>query len=89
MTEKPPKKLSKHIPLHIRKTMKEKPAPTYFEVKPSSGVLPPGETKHVWIRFMPREEVRPATAVFRSIGEGRGGGGDSQSVRTWRIGLLG
>ena len=69
LSKKHPKQ--SYIPLHIRKKMKEKPVPRFFEVKPSSGVLPPGETKNVWIRFIPSEQVRHKQAI---IGGGRGGG---------------
>ena len=37
--------------------MKEKPPPKYFEVEPPSGVLLPGQTLDIRIKFMPSEEV--------------------------------
>ena len=57
ITDKPPKKLPRHIPMHLRKKMKEKPPPKYFEVEPPSGVLLPGQTLDIRIKFMPSEEV--------------------------------
>ena len=58
ITDKPPKKIPRHIPLHVRKKMKEKPPPKFFEVIPSSGVLQPGDTSNIMITFMPSEEVQ-------------------------------
>lgn len=43
--------------MHIRRTMKDKPPPTYFEVDPPSGILQPGQKVDIRIRFMPTEEV--------------------------------
>ena len=57
ITDKPPKKLPRHIPMHLRKKMKEKPPPKYFEVEPPSGILLPGQTFDIRIKFMPSEEV--------------------------------
>ena len=57
ITDKPPKKLPRHIPMHLRKKMKEKPPPKYFEVEPPSGILLPGQTLDIRIKFMPSEEV--------------------------------
>ncbi len=57
VTAKPPKKIPRHVPLHLRKKMKQKPPPNFFEVSPSSGVLLPGKTTDIKIIFMPSEEV--------------------------------
>ena len=64
MTEKPPKHQPKHdhAPAHMRKKIKVKLPPIVFAVKPSCGVLEPGETKNVWIRFTPTEEVRTVSS---------------------------
>ena len=57
VTAKPPKKIPRHVPLHLRKKMREKPPPNFFGVNPSSGVLLPGKTADIKIIFMPSEEV--------------------------------
>jgi hydrocephalus-inducing protein len=44
--------------MHLRKKMKEKPPPKYFEVEPPSGVLLPGQTLDIRVKFMPSEEVQ-------------------------------
>ena len=61
ITDKPPKKLPRHIPMHLRKKMREKPAPKYFEVEPPSGIILPGQTMDIRIKFMPSEEVPKCT----------------------------
>lgn len=38
--------------------MKDKPPPRYFEVDPSVGILLPGQSSDVQVKFMPSEEVR-------------------------------
>lgn len=57
VTDKPPKKIPKYIPLHVRKKMKEKPAPKFFEVEPMTGILLPGKEMDIKVIFMPGEEV--------------------------------
>ena len=57
VTEKPVQKIPKHVPLHVRKKMKHKPAPKFFEVEPSSGTLLSGQSTDVRVKFMPSEEV--------------------------------
>ena len=57
MTDKPPKKIPRHIPLHVRRKMKEKPPPKFFEVEPSTGILLPGKKMDIKVIFMPSEEV--------------------------------
>lgn len=44
--------------MHLRRKMKEKPPPTYFEVDPSSGILQAGQKNDIRIKFMPTEEVQ-------------------------------
>lgn len=53
----PNTQIPKYVPLHVRKKMKDKPPPKYFEVEPSAGILLPGQTSDVQIKFMPSEEV--------------------------------
>ena len=43
--------------MDVRRKIKDKPPPTYFEVDPPSGVLQPGHSSDIRIRFMPTEEV--------------------------------
>lgn len=57
-TEVPVKEIPQHLPFHLRKRIKHKPLPKYFEVDPPSGILPPGQTHDIRVRFMPTEEVR-------------------------------
>ena len=52
--------------------MREKPPPRYFEVRPASGRLMPGEAKNIWVRFVPSEEVR--VLGVRTLGGGQGTG---------------
>lgn len=49
--------IPKHVPLHVRRKMKDKPPPKYFEVDPPSAILLPGQQMDIRIRFMPSEEV--------------------------------
>ncbi len=56
--DRPLQPIPHHIPYHVRKKMKPKPLPRYFEVDPSSGSLSPGDTEDIRIRFMPSEAVR-------------------------------
>ncbi len=67
VTAKPPKKIPRHVPLHLRKKMREKPPPNFFEVNPSSGVLLPGKTADIKIVFMPSEEVYVHTHRITSV----------------------
>lgn len=50
--------IPKHVPLHVRRKMREKPPPKYFEVEPVTGILLPGQRSDIRVRFMPSEEVR-------------------------------
>ena len=54
----PLSQIPKHVPLHVRKKIQEKPPPRYFEVEPSTGILLPGQRADIRVRFMPSEEVR-------------------------------
>lgn len=49
--------IPKHTPLHIRKKIKEKPPPNYFEVDPPHGILLPEQNMDIQIKFMPSDEV--------------------------------
>lgn len=55
--EKTPKPTPQHIPAHLRKKIKHKPLPKYFEVDPPSGALSPNQTLDIRVRFMPSEQV--------------------------------
>lgn len=55
--------------MHLRKKMKEKPPPKYFEVEPPSGVLLPGQTLDIRIKFMPSEEVYMYLCIYMYTAE--------------------
>lgn len=50
--------MDKHIPMHLRRKMKnEKIKPRHFEIMPPTGTLLPGQRLNVQVKFMPTEEV--------------------------------
>ena len=60
--------IPKHVPMHVRRKMKDKPPPTYFEVDPPAGTIPAGQKTNIRIRFMPTEEVHfLVVAAFRDV----------------------
>ncbi len=56
-TDKPLPPIPPHVPAHLRKKIRPKATPSYFEVDPPCGSLLPGQWMDIRVRFMPAEEV--------------------------------
>ncbi|XP_073420455.1 hydrocephalus-inducing protein-like [Dendrobates tinctorius] len=58
MSLEPEVKIDKHLPMHLRKKLKQEAQPkaAIFEMIPARDLLLPGQKKNVDIKFLPREE---------------------------------